>query len=157
MKILITGGGGFIGTRLARALLARGSLNGVPIGTLVLADQVAPQPDLAADARVQARVGLLLSQCDGFAADRFDGVFHLASAVSGECEADVARRGRRPTGAPRLLELGRRVRARPVGAVAVPGHRHDAAGAEDVLRHAQARLRTPDRRLGGNFLRERGG
>ncbi len=88
MKVLITGGGGFVGTRLARALLARGSLNGAPIETLVLADQVAPRPDLAADARVQARVGSLLSQCEGLAADRFDAVFHLASAVSGECEAD---------------------------------------------------------------------
>ena len=88
MKLLITGGGGFIGTRLARALLARGSLGGAPIEALVLADQVAPQPDLSADARVQARVGPLLSQCEGFSADAFDGVFHLASAVSGECEAD---------------------------------------------------------------------
>ena len=38
MKILITGGAGFIGTRLARALLHRDHLCGVPIGTLVLAD-----------------------------------------------------------------------------------------------------------------------
>jgi nucleoside-diphosphate-sugar epimerase len=33
-------------------------------------------------------VGKLLEQCEAFKADRFDGVFHLASAVSGECEAD---------------------------------------------------------------------
>jgi len=88
MKLLITGGGGFIGSRLARALLARGELAGERIAQLVLADQVAPAADLLADARVTARVGPLLSQCAGFAGERFDGVFHLASAVSGECEAD---------------------------------------------------------------------
>ena len=30
----------------------------------------------------------MLDQCAGFRDDAFDGVFHLASAVSGECEAD---------------------------------------------------------------------
>ena len=88
MKLLITGASGFIGQRLTRALLARGTLAGLPIDRLVLADQVAPAADLAADARVEARVGPLLAQCAAFAADRFDGVFHLASAVSGECEDD---------------------------------------------------------------------
>jgi len=88
MRLLITGGGGFIGTRLARALLARGSLAGRRIEHVVLADQVAPAADLAADARVEARVGSLLAQCPALAGERFDGVFHLASAVSGECEAD---------------------------------------------------------------------
>ncbi len=88
MKLLITGGGGFIGQRLARALLARGTLDYASIDRLVLADQVAPAVDLTADARVEARVGPLLSQCAAFATDRFDGVFHLASAVSGECEDD---------------------------------------------------------------------
>ncbi len=88
MRILITGGGGFIGTRLARALLARGNLGGVAIDQLVLTDQVAPAADLAAHARVEARVGPLLAQCTALAGERFDGVFHLASAVSGECEAD---------------------------------------------------------------------
>jgi nucleoside-diphosphate-sugar epimerase len=41
-----------------------------------------------ADARVQARVGPLLAHCDALREEAFDGVFHLASAVSGECEAD---------------------------------------------------------------------
>ena len=88
MKLLITGASGFIGLRLARALLARGTFADQPIDRLVLADQVAPPAELTADARVEARVGPLLAQCAAFAADRFDGVFHLASAVSGECEDD---------------------------------------------------------------------
>jgi len=88
MKLLITGGGGFVGARLARTLLARGQLGGQAITTLALADQVAPPADLLADARVQARTGALLAQCEAFGAEPFDGVFHLASAVSGECELD---------------------------------------------------------------------
>ena len=88
MKLLITGGAGFVGARLARTLLARDSLAGQHIDTLVLADQFAPPPDLLADPRVAARTGPLLDQCAGLGAERFDGVFHLASAVSGECELD---------------------------------------------------------------------
>ncbi len=88
MKLLITGGAGFIGARLARTLLARGSLAAARIEQIVLADQFAPPADLMADKRVRALTGPLLEQCAGFAAKRFDGVFHLASAVSGECELD---------------------------------------------------------------------
>jgi nucleoside-diphosphate-sugar epimerase len=88
MNLLITGGAGFVGARLARALLARGQLAGHPIERLHLADQAPPQPDLAADARVVTHTGTLLDQCEALAALPLDGVFHLASAVSGECEAD---------------------------------------------------------------------
>jgi nucleoside-diphosphate-sugar epimerase len=88
MNILITGGGGFLGARLARTLLAAGQLHGQKIAGMVLADQQAPPGDLAADARVQAWVGPLLAQVQQLREQRFDAVFHLASAVSGECEAD---------------------------------------------------------------------
>jgi len=88
MKLLITGGGGFIGDRLARALLARGTLAGQAITRIVLADIAPPRPDLLEDARVEARTGALLTQTEALRDEPFDGVFHLASAVSGECEAD---------------------------------------------------------------------
>ncbi|MEK8051292.1 D-erythronate dehydrogenase [Ideonella sp. DXS22W] len=91
MKILITGGAGFVGARLARTLLARGTLAGQPITRIVLSDQFPLGPhlaDLAADARVEARTSPLLAQCEALRDEAFDGVFHLASAVSGECEAD---------------------------------------------------------------------
>jgi len=88
MKLLITGGGGFIGDRLARALLARGTLAGQAITRIVLADIAPPRLDLLEDARVEARTGALLTQTEALRDEPFDGVFHLASAVSGECEAD---------------------------------------------------------------------
>lgn len=88
MKLLITGGAGFLGVRLARTLLARGTLGGQPIASIVLADLVAPPAELLADRRVQRRTGALLEQASALGAEGFDGVFHLASAVSAECEAD---------------------------------------------------------------------
>jgi D-erythronate 2-dehydrogenase len=88
MKLLITGGGGFLGARLARTLLARGTLAGRAINHVVLTDLAPPPDDLAADSRVSARTGPLLAQTAALADEAFDGVFHLASAVSGECEAD---------------------------------------------------------------------
>lgn len=87
-RLLITGGAGFVGARLARTLLARGTLAGREIEQIVLADQFAPPADLATERRVATLTGPLLEQCAGFAKERFDGVFHLASAVSGECELD---------------------------------------------------------------------
>lgn len=91
MKLLITGGTGFIGSRLARTLLVGGQLQGRAIAGIVLADQYPAGPplaDLVADPRVQLRVGPLLDLAAGLGDERFDTVFHLASAVSGECEAD---------------------------------------------------------------------
>jgi nucleoside-diphosphate-sugar epimerase len=86
MRILLTGGGGFLGARLAREILQHG-LDGRAVTELVIADLFPPPTDLQADPRVTAHTGPMLSQTALFASG-FDGVFHLASAVSGECELD---------------------------------------------------------------------
>ncbi|TMH28349.1 MAG: NAD-dependent epimerase/dehydratase family protein [Betaproteobacteria bacterium] len=89
MNLLITGGAGFLGARLARTLLQRGTLAGQRIARLVLADRAAPQDAaLTSDARVQVKVGDLAAQLPTLMAAPFDAIFHLAAAVSGECEAD---------------------------------------------------------------------
>jgi nucleoside-diphosphate-sugar epimerase len=99
MNIVITGGAGFLGARLARELLARGqlSLAGSPaqnIQTITLMDRVAPPADLAADSRIRGVVGDLnqLLESNAAAAPVLTAqhaiIFHMAAAVSGECEAD---------------------------------------------------------------------
>ena len=95
MHILITGGSGFLGARLARTLLAQGALNLLGareqfIDRLLLADRVPAPADLLADGRVQMLQGDLAQQIAQGALPlaQVDVVFHLAAAVSAECEAD---------------------------------------------------------------------
>ena len=52
MNILITGGAGFLGQKLARRLIADGQIAGEPVKRIVLVDQAAG-PDMG-DARVRA-------------------------------------------------------------------------------------------------------
>ncbi|MFS2203452.1 D-erythronate dehydrogenase [Variovorax sp. Varisp36] len=97
MHIVITGGAGFLGARLARTLLKQGplSLAGAParpIERITLVDRVGAPVDLASDARIATVTGDLNAQlsldADATVWREADAVFHLAAAVSGECEAD---------------------------------------------------------------------
>ncbi len=95
MHILITGGGGFLGARLARTLLAQGKLSvaaAAPrsIESITLADRAPPAADLTSDSRVRYVAGDLNAQIENglLPPNGTDVVFHLAAAVSGECEAD---------------------------------------------------------------------
>src|SRR4051794_17715201 len=91
MKVVITGGSGFLGSALARRLLEAGevAVGGqppAPLTGLVLADLVPPPPDLAGDGRGRAVVGDLQGALPGLGAP--DLVLHLAGVVSGAAEAD---------------------------------------------------------------------
>ncbi|MEM7268200.1 MAG: D-erythronate dehydrogenase [Pseudomonadota bacterium] len=89
MRVLITGGGGFLGTKLAAALAAKGELNGHELTHVVQADLAAPEP-VAASYQTE---GMALDVSDKAAVDTafaepFDVVFHLAAIVSGQAELE---------------------------------------------------------------------
>jgi nucleoside-diphosphate-sugar epimerase len=93
MKVLITGGAGFLGQRLARTLLERGRLagpDGQPqaIDRLTLVD-VAPSPPID-DPRVATVTGDVddRSLIEGLVDRETSSIFHLAAIVSGQAEAD---------------------------------------------------------------------
>ncbi|MDI1274596.1 D-erythronate dehydrogenase [Polaromonas sp.] len=125
MNIVITGGAGFLGLRLARELLERGTLSlaGSPAQTITrvtLVDRAAPPAELMADHRVRAIEGdlngLLEAAPDAGPVIARDTavVFHLAAAVSGECEADFDLGMRSNLDATRaLLEACRRLGTSP--------------------------------------------
>jgi D-erythronate 2-dehydrogenase len=92
MKIIITGGGGFLGSQLCKLLRTRGSVTNVlgkqaAIAEIVLLDSSFHQPVSVANVR---QVICDISQRDqvfsAIGTDPNISIFHLASMVSGECE-----------------------------------------------------------------------
>lgn len=89
MRVLITGGGGFLGQKLARALGQSGRLRGQVITALTLADMTAPDSlDLPFPVTGVACNVAAAGDVQTLMAQPFDVIFHLAAIVSGQAEAD---------------------------------------------------------------------
>jgi len=93
MRIVITGGAGFLGRRLARAILARGQLTDASgarrqVREVLLVD-VVPAENVN-DPRVRTLAGDIADPAlvAASVSNDTDSVFHLAAVVSGEAEAN---------------------------------------------------------------------
>ncbi|MCA1774037.1 MAG: NAD-dependent epimerase/dehydratase family protein [Loktanella sp.] len=89
MNVLIIGGGGFLGQKLARRLATAGRLRGRDITGMTLADIAAPDP-VAAPFAVETTACDITDRAavDGLLAQRFDVIFLLAAVVSSQAEAE---------------------------------------------------------------------
>jgi len=94
MKVVITGGGGMLGLKLARAVLARGRLTASdgqqsPITAVVLFDTAFPNA-VPQDARVRCVTGDITAPgaLQAVITPDTQSIFHLASVVSAGAEAD---------------------------------------------------------------------
>jgi nucleoside-diphosphate-sugar epimerase len=94
MKVLITGGGGVLGFKLAKALLARGRLTGAAgkeqeITRITLLDGAFP-PGMPADPRLQAVTGDVsdAKTLESVVTPDTISAFHFAAVVSAGAEAD---------------------------------------------------------------------
>ena len=86
MRVVITGGCGFLGRRMALQLLERGGID-----ELVLFDNAPPALPLPEDQRLRLVTGDIADRATvrGVITPGTDSVFHLAAVVSGEAEADT--------------------------------------------------------------------
>jgi nucleoside-diphosphate-sugar epimerase len=91
MRIVITGGAGFIGKKLAKALLERGTLKTAagphPVESLVLFDVVYAE-GLPDDRRIETVTGDITDagEVRRLIGDETGGIFHLAAIVSADAE-----------------------------------------------------------------------
>ncbi len=89
MRVLITGGGGFLGQKLARKLADAGTVRGRAVSELVLVDLAEPAA-VDADFKVTTRAADIADDhvLGGVFDAPFDVIWHLAAVVSGGAEAD---------------------------------------------------------------------
>ncbi|MEO1603256.1 MAG: D-erythronate dehydrogenase, partial [Pseudomonadota bacterium] len=89
MRVLIIGGGGFLGQKLAEALASRGHLCGRELSSIVLADLLRPDPPKGQipvetiELDITDPVSLRTAISAGF-----DVIYHLAAIVSGQAESE---------------------------------------------------------------------
>jgi len=109
IRVIVTGGAGFIGTLLVRRLLA----GPAAVDGVVIADLAVPPPDVTDDPRVRAVTGDLADLAGDLGTA--DVIFHLAGVVSGAAEADfdLGMRGN-VDGTRAVLEHARAHRVPPV-------------------------------------------
>jgi nucleoside-diphosphate-sugar epimerase len=90
MHILVIGGAGMIGRKLAERLLREKKLGGKAISKLSLQDVVPPQEPREKPFEIATRTGDLSvpGEAAALVADNPDVIFHLAAIVSGEAETD---------------------------------------------------------------------
>jgi nucleoside-diphosphate-sugar epimerase len=90
MKVLIIGGAGMIGRKLAERLARDGALGGRAIAGLTLYDVVEGAAPAGAKMPVKVSTGDLpaAGEAQKLLADKPDVIFHLAAVVSGEAEQD---------------------------------------------------------------------
>lgn len=90
MRVLITGGGGFLGQKLAHALVRRGQIRGRAITAMDLVD-VVPPARVSADIPVETHARDISDPAALAESFRHkpDIVWHLAAVVSGAAEADM--------------------------------------------------------------------
>ena len=115
-SILITGGGGFIGQKLAQKLSRTGQLRGQDITALTLVDITDPkEPKAPFDINTVTADISEPQVAQALMHDGFDVIYHLAAVVSGAAEADFDLGLRvNLTGTLNILEEARRLHTCPI-------------------------------------------